>query len=467
MRARFVVLSRPPVILAAGVALLWMLALTAISALPLYAHAGVGAIAHAQSVQQVTVYDPDNVLSDQEEARLVEGTRALEFATDVPHVDYIVSATATEPYDDWIKDFGLQSHRELINAEGNKFADGHVMFTVDTNLRRMGTYVGEDLKEPLGYLKHANEYSDSMQEDFRNGDWVGGLLTGASTVADYDQSDDEFGADDWAIVGGIGALAVAATGGVATKVRRSKRKKARDNYEVVARNYGRLAGELDSIDVRAHSLSSPIADAALRREWEEIRDGFLAHHDAMMALPEKADDKAIYARRKEFAEAAASVTSLKNAEANIETIFQMENGNTDTRLKELLTLHEDLLKAQVEAQDPTIAARISTLADRCQALMKNLSSPTLMDEYSMIVSEFSTLGRALAKKQLTKANLDTHRAPGLASSGWHPGYGYNNYVPYVMISTWHNDAVSAASSSSSSSASFSGGFSGSGSSGSF
>lgn len=128
---------------------------------------GVLATARADAPLNVTIYDQDNVLSPEEEAELTQKTRALNFPTRVPNVDYVISATATTPYDDWVKDFGLHQHRELINQEGNKWADGHVLFTVDVNLRKMGTYVGEDLKGPLGYTKHSTRYSDSMQKSFK------------------------------------------------------------------------------------------------------------------------------------------------------------------------------------------------------------------------------------------------------------------------------------------------------------
>lgn len=426
---------------------------------------GLAPHAAAATPQQVTVYDPDDVLSDQEEATLRDETAKLDFPVDVPHVDYIVSATATAPYDDWVKDFGLNQHRELINAEGNKWADGHVLFTVDVNLRKMGTYVGEDLKEPLGYTSDATKYVDSMQSDFKKGDWVGGLLTGAKTVADHGSSSGLSATQGALLGGGIAVLGVGAAGVAVAATRKKQRSKALADYDTVATDYARLAGELDSIDVRAHSLRSPIADAALRRQWEEIKSGFLNYHDAMMHLPEKADEKAIFARRKEFASAAGSVESLRHAEANIETMFKMENGDTDTRLRELLNLREDILKARVEAKDSAIAERIGELDARSQALMKSLDSPTLMDEYSQIVSEFGTLTQALAKKQLTKANLDKHETPSLGSADWHPGYGYNNYVPFMLMSTWHSEAVQAASASST--ASYSGGFSGAGASGSF
>lgn len=420
--------------------------------------------ARADAPLNVTIYDQDNVLSPEEEAELTEKTRALNFPTQVPNVDYVISATATTPYDDWVKDFGVHQHRELINQEGNKWADGHVLFTVDVNLRKMGTYVSEDLKGPLGYTKHSTRYSDSMQKSFKNGDWVGGLLTGATTVAKYDPNATDNGSR---IFGGLfaaaGAVFAAVVGFFSFYYRKQRRKLAMQDYQTVADNYTHLANNLDSIDIRAHySLTSPIADATLRREWEDIKNGFLAQHDTMMQLPENADAKAIYARRKELATAAASVTQLRNAE----NIFRMEKGNTDVRLKELTALHEDIVKAQVEANDAAIQARIGELSARCQALITNPSAANFMDEYALIISEYGAVTQALAHKQFSQADLEHNRPPSLGASDWHPGYG--NYVPFFLMNSWHNDAVSAANASSSSStATYSGGFSGAGSSGSF
>ncbi|AFM08250.2 DUF5129 domain-containing protein [Corynebacterium pseudotuberculosis] len=428
---------------------------------------GALTIARADAPVNVTIYDQDNVLSPGEEAELTQKTQALNFPAHVPNIDYIISATATTPYDDWVKDFGLHQHRELINQEGNKWADGHVLFTVDVNLRTMGTYVGEDLKGPLGYNQHSTRYSDSMKKSFKNGDWVGGLLTGTTTVADYDPN--ATNNSNW-IVGGIfaagGAAFAAIVGFISFHYRKQRRQLAMQNYQTVATNYTHLANNLDSIDIRAHSLSSPIADATLRREWEDIKNGFLAQHETMMQLPENADEKAIYARRKELAAAAASVTQLRNAENNIDTLFRMEKGNTDVRLAELTALHEDILKAEVEADDAAIQARIGELSTRCRALIADPAAANFMDEYALIVSEYGTVTKALAQKQFSQADLENNHTPSLGASDWHPGYG--NYVPFFLMTSWHNDAVSAAeASSTSSTASYSGGFSGAGSSGSF
>ncbi|MDN6226915.1 MAG: DUF5129 domain-containing protein, partial [Corynebacterium flavescens] len=58
--------------------------------------------------------------------------------------------------------------------------------------------------------------------------------------------------------------------------------------------------------------------------------------------------------------------------------------------------------------------------------------------------------------------------PGITSPDYRVGYGYNNFVPFWALSTWHSSNASAQSSSgSSANTSFSSGFSGSGGSSSF
>ena len=77
--------------------------------------------------------------------------------------------------------------------------------------------------------------------------------------------------------------------------------------------------------------------------------------------------------------------------------------------------------------------------------------------------------KRLYEESGTKAGKDgDRRAPALWDSGWRPGYGYGNYVPYAMVYSWHSADVQAAQSSSSATTGYSsGGFSGGGGSSSY
>ena len=87
-----------------------------------------------------------------------------------------------------------------------------------------------------------------------------------------------------------------------------------------------------------------------------------------------------------------------------------------------------------------------------------------MDEYARVIRDY---GAALTgvENHMKQVKRTEHATPTIYDNDWRVGTGYNSFVPFYMISTWHAadvSAASAASSSGSSSSTFSSGFSGAG-----
>ena len=124
----------------------------------------------------------------------------------------------------------------------------------------------------------------------------------------------------------------------------------------------------------------------------------------------------------------------------------MEHGDADVRRRELTELHEDILRAVADIGDGDLRERLSLLDARVLALRERLDVPGFMDEFAGLVTDHRILVEAAQKRLYeesgTKAGKDgDRRAPALWDSGWRPGYGYGNYVPYAMVYSWHSADV--------------------------
>ncbi len=436
------------------------------------------------AVRGVEVLDLADELSDADEQLLLDRTPSIDLPAEVTDVTYILFPTNDDNLNDTVRYFGEDERRDLISEAGDKFAPGALIVAVGRDPQRMGVYCGDDVCDAVGIYTpgRLDGILDRMRQPLRDGNLAAGMLEGTKAVADPTVVREPSGSSDvpawigW-LVGGL-----AAAGGLGAAVwawvhtRRKAAATARGQFDEVQRDYGRVAQQLQAIDVRAHSLTSPLANDTLRRQWEEVKAGFLGLNttfDQLEGLTAGSTDGEFRGRRKAIARAHEQVTRLRTAEENIEQLAQMEHGDADVRRRELTELHEDILRAVADIGDGDLRERLSLLDARVLALRERLDVPGFMDEFAGLVTDHRILVEAAQKRLYeesgTKAGKDgDRRAPALWDSGWRPGYGYGNYVPYAMVYSWHSADVQAAQSSSSATTGYSsGGFSGGGGSSSY
>lgn len=450
---------------------------------------GVSLQAQAPAVAQVDVevYNPDGELTQEDINFLNDATADIDLPATVQTVDYLLLAENDDNFNDSVLEWALDNAPELLNdtslpVADMKWAPGHLIVAVGLDPHRMGVYAGDDVADTLDfYGEGRNEgMTDAMREPLRQENWAAGLVAGTRAAADTSVVT-EPAETPWGWIGaGVGTAGVIAAGTGAWGVAHARKKKAetaRERFDYVSANYGRLAQELDAIDIRAHSLSSPLANDALRTQWEDVKTRFLGLHDQMDALGElnaAAEDKEFRDRAEEIGTAHETVTQLETAESNIERLAKMEHGDADTRRRELTRLHEDALEAEVTAdkEDAALSQRLRELDERVLALREDLGAPDFMDHYAGLIADARVLNEAVQEKMYRDLEeAEEHRAPTIYQSGWQPGIGYHAYVPFAVVSSWHASDTAAASAASSSGSSvntsFSSGFSGAGGSSSF
>ncbi|MDO5511263.1 DUF5129 domain-containing protein [Corynebacterium sp.] len=428
----------------------------------------------AVSARSVEVLDLADDLSQADEQLLIDRTPEVDLPAEVTDVTYVLFPDNDDNLNDTVRHFGENERRDLISEAGDKFAPGALIVAVGLDPRRMGVYCGDDVCDAIGFYSPGRQDGilDRMEQPLRDGNWAAGMLEGTRAAADpgaVRETSDGPGVIGWiigAVIAGIGLIAGVF---VWLGTRRSKAKKAREQFDVIQRDYGRVAQDLQAIDVRAHSLTSPLANDQLRGQWEEVKSGFLGLNDTfgeLDGLSASSPDKDFRRHHQAIGVAHEQVTRLQTAEGNIETLARMEHGDQEIRRRELTDMHEDVLAAAAAVDDESLRHRLERIDARILDLRARLDDPRFMDTFADLITDTRIILQAAQDRMYAESDVekdDDHRAPAVWESTWRPGYGYGNYVPYGMIHTWHSADVQAASSSSSATTGYSsGGFSGGG-----
>lgn len=453
-----------------------------------YHFAAEGALAPAAH-HTAEIDDPDNVLSEEDEARLMRESEHLPIPAVVQQLHYVVFAHNDDNVNDTMENYLRDEHPELIGTD--YFADGTLFIGVGLDPRQSFVFAGNDVADALQLWegRHQDDTTDAIKPGVKDNNIPAGLLAGAKTAVDIDKLGDaaytEAASDRrWGIGAlgvGTGALALA-TGGIGGGFRRRKAKRAaqaRAEFRLVSEDFGTLASRLDEIDIRAHSLSSPFADATMRQQWEEVRDRFLAIHkkvDKLEGLRSTSPDRDFVAHSNEITDAARTTRELSFAEKNIDILFKLEHGDVTVRRAEVQALREDLMDAllQEDDADSGIYRELTSIRARLESLEKDVDSSDFLDKFIVALRDYQTVLEHLKDERFTNLTDDPTplRAPALYEPGYRPGYGVSSFVPYWALSAWHVDNTAHSSGSDSfgggsNVTTFSSGFSGAGGSSSF
>ncbi|MCQ9171388.1 hypothetical protein JY506_03465 [Corynebacterium amycolatum] len=441
----------------------------------------------AQREVQADIMDPDDVLTPEEEQRMLRDVSLIAAPDVVQELHYMVFAENKENVNDSVEEYLRDNHQELIGKD--KFADGQVFVGVGLNPRQAFVFAGEDVAAQMKLRKndsHLKQSIEAIKPGVRDDNIPAGLFAGAAAAIDVDRAADtqyEGAKEDrmGAAVGlGVAGLSVGGAGvGLAGGVRRSRQKKtqqAREDWDYVSQTYTDVAQRLREIDIRAHSLQSGLVDERLRQDWEGLRDDFLAIDSqvgSLMSIPADAPDEQFRSRSELIANVRQLCERVETAEVNIEKLHRIENADADARRYELYELGKDLAQAGYLAAsiDSTLERHAKELEDAATELSKEPHHPQFMERYLELLDRSALLSEHV-QSQLQKRNEADERPERtrIYDSNFFAGSGYHGYVPFYVVSTWDSDATTARDSSSSSggvNSGFSSGFSGSGGSSSF
>lgn len=436
----------------------------------------------------VTIDDPHDVLSPEDEARMLRDAERLDHPAVVKELHYLVFATNHENVLDSVEEYVRDTYPELIGNASNdddRFADGTAIIGVGLDPRQAFAYYGDDVAAQLqvDYGQRDEEVLDAMKPGVRDGNIPAGLFAAAKTAFDVEAAE-EYGFDQakgdrdgLAIGGGMGAVGVGTFIAVGTGVsrwsRRRKLEQAHEDYKAVTGEYAALSGRLDEVDIRANSLSSAFADAEMRKQWAEVRDRFLGYHETVSGAGgigdiDMTNDKQVLKNSKKLREAAESVEHVSNAENNINRMFNIDNGDAATRRTSLTDLREDVMAARVGVKNNQLNYELRQLLESINWLDANPTAPNFMDEFVRVLGDYRLLLEQVKKEEFSDVKeYEPLRRPAVYDRDY---YYFPGYVTYASMSSWHDSNVRAheqAQSSSTSPGVSSSGFSASGSSSSF
>lgn len=433
-----------------------------------------------------TVHNPDGVLSAEEEERLRTEAEQVQAPEVVTQLHYLVFAKNDENVNDTVEKYLRDNAPELIAPDDDHFADGALIVGVGLDPRQAFTFAGEDVANTLSLHegRHLDATLDAIKPGVKDGDIPAGLLSGARTATDqegaandaYEQAESDHTLGQAFSSLGTGGLAGGAAlwAGVAARSRRKKAEQAREDFQVATREYTELSQRLDHIDIRAHSLTSPLVDDTLRGQWAEVQQRFLTMHDRVGSLGElsqDAPDKAFLHRADELGEAAEVTRQVSYAEENIDTLFRLEQGDTAVREQEVSALHSDILAARLDLDTTSspLYVHLTEVKERAEQLTRRTDSPTFVQDFFVLLRDYQSALTEIRKQKFSDVEpAEELRAPRLYDRDYRPGYGVSGFVPYWSMAAWHSNNVSAhEASQSNTNSSFSSGFSGAGGSSGF
>lgn len=448
---------------------------------PERAHYQIDAPTHSNVA--LHIHNPDGVLTADDERILERDAERLEVPDVVKQLHYIVFADNDDNVNDTVENYLRDHHPELIGDDS--FADGTLFVGVGLDPRQAFIFAGDDVAELLDLREgsHLDESLDAIKPGVKDGNIPGGLFHGATVATDlatleqaqFDAA--ESNRTSAIVMGGLGAAVLGGGGAAAAGgYRRSRAKKiaqAREDFDYISAEFGALAQRLDSIDIRAHSLTSAFADQQLRDQWRKVRERFVRMHDDVSTLGElspRSDDKAFAQRADQLSDMASTAKKIHHAEDNIDTIFALENGDELTRRTEAQSLRDDVVEAKMKVRDSDsdLYQELAAIQQRTETLAQEPSAEDFLDKFIVLLRDYQAALTQLRKQEFSdidESKADAPQAPGLTSADYRPGYGWNNFVPYWALSSWHASTLEAQSSSSNSggaNTSFSSGFSGAG-----
>lgn len=407
------------------------------------------------SVTDITVIDGADVLFEQDVEGLINDTYALEFPEQVQAVRYLTFAQNDRNFNDTIENFLRANHPDWI--QDNAFAPGELIIAVGFEPRRLGAYCGNDVCTAIDFYGDGRQDGilDEMTGPMQDDRIAIGLFQGAAASADLSVVSTGSGNErpwwDNELVAGAaaGGGVLALVGGfwfwLKSSHARTQAKSARNCFSRLQKSYGDTARNLDAINIRANSLTSPLADDALRAQWDDVQSEFLTLHDIferLGPLTEKSSNRKFRDALMDLFQAERTVEQMETAQKNIDTLYDMEHGDDGIRRRELTRLRKDITRARLEVNEKGTALdeMMEDILDRIEAL--GVDDEGFMDTYTRLIDDYAETLEAVTSHTSMQRNVLARRPPSLSDSSWRPGTGYHSFIPYAMLHNWNEQELS-------------------------
>jgi hypothetical protein len=179
----------------------------------------------------------------------------------------------------------------------------------------------------------------------------------------------------------------------------------RDGYAETTEQHARIAQQLDELDVRAHSLSSPAVDAELRSWWETCRTAFLRADTVIRdsGLTSSSSRRTLREHAAEVREAEAASRTMRDAADVIDRILAVERGDAMERHDSFTYLIGDINEAEADHyMSDTAYPRLQELESRVRDLRETAAThdgPEILTGYADLVRDFDDVRTAAEREK--------------------------------------------------------------------
>ncbi|MDK6444218.1 hypothetical protein [Corynebacterium amycolatum] len=145
----------------------------------------------AQREVQADIMDSDDVLTPEEEQRMLRDVSRIAAPDVVQGLHYMVFAENKENVNDSVEEYLRDNHQELIGKD--KFADGQVFVGVGLDPRQAFVFTGEDVAAQMKLRKndsHLKQSIEAIKPGVRDDNIPAGLFAGAAAAIDVDRAAD-------------------------------------------------------------------------------------------------------------------------------------------------------------------------------------------------------------------------------------------------------------------------------------
>ncbi|MCC3297446.1 DUF5129 domain-containing protein [Arthrobacter caoxuetaonis] len=372
--------------------------------------------------------------------------------------------------------YAREEHPEWISADGQKWADGLFIFSLDPEGRWIGTYFGEDRKVDSGV---AEDIREEAGEYFADAQWTDGTIAGVEEAAKLINRPWYLNPALWVLAGGVVFVAAA----VWYAVIATRRKRLAANRKLIAaaeRSYSSVSMDLDATEVNARTI--PDSSTYGARVLEEYRTFMVRYNTAtelgnhVRTLSEKdlrrrSSTKPV----EEFAELTSALDGLDDVIADTNTLLNMAPGwqaawdRQAAPLLEELDKLDGLFEEDKTAMDSTTAAALLAFRTQCrrriQTTAAGLAEESLTPEQALdILHDAGTELAALlknhsetviaqaaeddAERELMREALEESRdRPRRYRDGYRPSILDTAYPNYLWTVSAFSSGVSSGSSS--------------------
>ncbi|MDO5635348.1 MAG: DUF5129 domain-containing protein [Micrococcus sp.] len=249
--------------------------------------------ASALTAQDVTladtagIIDPAQLERDLASIDFYEPTHVVVYTERGPSMRDLDDAQAAQEFNGRVLAYARDNHPEWLSEDGQKWADGLMIFALDPDNRMSGVYLGED--RHLG-ASQRDAVRNAAAPSAREAKWTDAVVAAVEQAASLINRPWYAEPGVW-IGGGTAVLGAGAVGGAVVMNRSSKRRRTQGDLDAAERHLTNVTLDMDATEVNASTVPTDNRHGATLMEkfrgFRSQSSTLRSELDELRALPEK------------------------------------------------------------------------------------------------------------------------------------------------------------------------------------